>query len=74
MLISTHRSRDKTKEHVQQLVHIPGGHEMICASQSPSVDAMRHVIFERKWWALDNLDVAHECRAGGRERVALALV
>jgi hypothetical protein len=74
MLISTHRSRDKTKEHVQELVHIPGGHEMICASQSPSIDALSHVIFERKWWSLGNLDVAHECRAGGRERMALALV
>ena len=74
MLISTHRSRDKTKEHVQELVHIPGGHEMICACQSRSVDALSHVIFEGKWWSLGDLDVAHECRAGGRERVALALV
>jgi hypothetical protein len=74
MLISTHRSRDKTKEHVQELVHIPGRHEIICASQSPSVDALSHVIFERKRWSLGNLDVAHECRAGGRERVALTLV
>jgi hypothetical protein len=73
MVISTHRSRDKTKEHVQELVHIPGGHEMICAGQSHSVDALSHVIFERKWWSLGDLDVAHECRAGGRERVALAV-
>jgi hypothetical protein len=59
MLISRHRSRDKTKEHVQELVHIPGEQEMICASQSPSVDALSHIIFERKWWSLSNLDVAH---------------
>jgi hypothetical protein len=73
MLISTHRSCDRAKEHVQELVHIPGGHEMICAGQSRRADVSSHVIFERKWWSLGNLDVAHECRAGGRERVALAL-
>ena len=74
MLISTHRSRDKAEKHVQELVHIPGGHEMICAGQSRSVDALSHVIFERKWWSLGDLDVTHERRAGGRERVALALL
>jgi hypothetical protein len=75
MLIRTHRSRDKTKEHVQELVHTPGGHEMICAGRSRSVDALSHVIFERKWRSLGDLDVVHdsECRAGGRERVALRL-
>ena len=73
MLISTHRSRNKTKEHVQELVHIHGGHKIICAGQSRSVDALSHVIFEREWWSLDDLDVAHECQAGGREYVTLAL-
>ena len=53
-----HRSRDKTKEHVQELVNIPGGYEMICASQSHSIDMLSHVIFERKWQSRDNLDVA----------------
>jgi hypothetical protein len=62
-LISTHRSRDKMKEHVQELVHIRGGHEMICAGRSRSVDALSHVIIERKWWSRVNLDVAHECQA-----------
>ena len=69
-----YRSRDKTKEHVQELVHIPGGHEMICSGHSRSVDSLSHVIFERKWWSRGNLDVAQECRAGGRECVALALM
>jgi len=73
MRINTYWSRDKTKEHVQELVHIPGGHEMICSGHSRSVNALNHVIFERKW-SRSNLDVAHECRAGGRERVALALM
>lgn len=68
MLICTHRSRDKTKEHVQELVHISGGHEMIGAHQSRSVDALNQVIFERKWSSRSNLDVAHKCRAGGRKR------
>ena len=69
-----HRFRDKMKEHVQELVHIAGGHEMICAGQSRRVDVLSHVIFEGKWWSLGDLDVAHECRAGERERVTLALV
>ena len=66
MLVSTHRSRDKMKEHVQELVHIPGGHETICAGQSRSVDALSHVIFERKWWTLRDLNVVQNCRACGR--------
>ena len=69
-----YRSCDKTKEHVQELVHIPGGHEMICSGHSRSVDALSHFIFERKWWSRGNLDVAHECRAGGREHMAFALM
>ena len=48
MLISTHWSRNNMKDHVQELVHIPGGHEMICAGPSRSVDAFRYVIFERE--------------------------
>ena len=71
MRINTYWSRDKTKEHIQELVHIPGGHEMICSGHSRSVDALNHVIFEREWWSRGNLDIAHECRAGG---VALALM
>ena len=45
---------------------------MICAGQSRSVDALSHDIVNGKWWPLG--DVAHECRAGERGRVALALV
>lgn len=65
MLISTHRSRDKMQGHVQELVHVAGGHEMICAGQFRSGNALSYIIFERKWWSLCNLNVAHECQVGG---------
>jgi hypothetical protein len=61
MLINTYRSRDETQEHVQKLVHVTGGHEMICADQSCSGNALGYIIFERKWWSRSNLNVAHEC-------------
>ena len=44
MSASTHWSRDKTKEHVQELVPIPGRHETICAA---CLKVLSHVIFER---------------------------
>ena len=73
MLISTHWSRDKMKEHVQEVVHSLGGHEMIRVSQSRSIDPFSHATFERKQWSLSDLDVAQGCRAGERECVGLAL-
>lgn len=51
-----HRFRN---EHVQGLVHILGGHEMVHgAGQFCSSNALNRVMFDRKWWSLGNLDVA----------------
>ena len=65
MLINTYRSRDETQEHVQELVHVTRGHEMICTDQSCTGNALVYIIFEGKWWSRGNLNVAHKYCVGG---------